>query len=127
MAKNSVKGFIGGFFSLLVISILVFLCIYFFLPDLSVQYFGMTFNNEKYLSDKLDEFVQIIPGEADDQLVSYLSSPKAKEDMSALLSELGNDIKAFVDYISSPAGQAMLQEKAEQAHELIEAGQRALE
>ena len=127
MAKSGFKGFIGGFFSLLVISILVFLCIYFFLPDVSVQYFGMTFNNEKYLEDKMDEFVSQVPPGTDTALVDYLSSEEAKADMRSLLADLGNDIKAFLNYLSSDEGQDMLKEKSRQARELVDAGKRILE
>ena len=118
MAKSGVKGFIGGFFSLLVISVLVFLCIYFFLPDISVQYFGMTFYTEKYIEDKVDEAARQLPAETNGNLVSYLTSDEAKADLGELLGELGNDIKAFVSYITSEEGKAMLREKAGQVREL---------
>lgn len=100
---GKVKSFFGGLIGVLLLSVIVFFIIYFFVPAVSMKFFGIAFNEN---SDSGSEIVALIDSlelgddAARAEIESYLSSPAGQEAVSAIqdaASKAGESFDAFVE------------------------------
>ena len=110
------KSLFGGFIGLFFFSIVVFFIIYFLTPEVSLKFFGITFNQEKYVEKYLentliaadvseDVATEIVETDAGQQLVSFLAqnnvlSEANKTLISGAVESAKLGVSSFIDYIS---------------------------
>ncbi len=99
---------IGGLISLIILAAIVFLVIYFFIPDVSVRFFGIAFNAEEVMQNAIDSAVSELGIDNADALIS-------QEAVTSLLESAGNNVGKLMSYLSSPEGQEMLKRGVEEA------------
>ena len=114
---GKVKSFFGGLIGVLLLSVIVFFIIYFFVPAVSMKFFGIAFNEN---SDSGSEIVALIDSlelgddAARAEIESYLSSPAGQEAVSAIqdaASKAGESFDAFVesdDYFLAPGHNSVI-------------------
>ena len=98
------RKFIGGFIGPLFLSIAVYFVIYFFVPEVSMKFFGIAFSQETLIENAVE---------------SLPVSPEAKAELSRsvpeLISDLGDNAGALWSFITSEEGLAVIESTAEKA------------
>lgn len=114
---GKVKSFFGGLIGVLLLSVIVFFIIYFFVPAVSMKFFGIAFNEN---SDSGSEIVALIDSlelgddAARAEIESYLSSPAGQEAVSVIqdaASKAGESFDAFVESDDSQNAVSSAKEK----------------
>lgn len=110
MAKG--KGFLGGFVTIIFLSIIVFFVFYFFMPELSEKFFGFSNQNKEYRgvgndltsSDTINDAVEAVDdSNLIDRLVVSLS--EANDSINAFLSsDAGQDVARTIQSNAQKAG-----------------------
>ena len=101
---GSGKSFLGGLIGLFFFSIAVFFLIYFFVPEVSVRFFGISASADEIIDGAIAEAVESsgLPDEISGEIGSYLSS----EEGQALISDLGENLDGLSDRISTLVSEA---------------------
>ena len=52
------KGFLGGLIGLLIFSVVVFFVIYLLVPEVSLKFFGIAVNSERYVEQSMEKSIE---------------------------------------------------------------------
>ncbi len=97
--KNT--GFFKGLLTVLVISVLVFVVIFFFFPDTSLKYFGVAFDSQKAIENTVTSLMERVDYESAEEkkkVEEYLSSSDGKafiKNISSAISGGADGIREF--------------------------------
>ena len=96
---GSGKSFLGGLIGLFFFSIAVFFLIYFFVPEVSVRFFGISASADEIIDGAIAEAVESsgLPAEISAEIGAYLSS----EEGQAFLSETGENLDGLSERLSA--------------------------
>ena len=75
------KGFLGGLIGLLIFSVVVFFVIYLLVPEVSLKFFGIAVNSERYVEQSMEksiESAELPEGIAGEMIYDYLVIPRQK-------------------------------------------------
>lgn len=109
------KGFFSGLISMIFLSAIIFLVLYFFVPDVSIRFFGIAFNAEGVMDTAIQTAVET--SDADEEAKTTMLSALDADAIDALLAAAGNNVSKLMDYLASDEGQAMMDEAAAKAAE----------
>ncbi len=102
--KGKNVGFFKGLLTVVFIALVVFVVIYFFFPELSLKYFGTTYEVDKVVGNMVEAVLDkadYLSEKEKDEIEDYLSSSKGKELIEALSSALSKGKDGVESFISS--------------------------
>lgn len=105
MAGKNV-GFFKGLLTVIVLSVLVFIVIFFFFPDLSLKYFGLCYDREKAVEDMMEavfDKADYLTESEKERVEDYISSSDGKAFIKDLSSALNKGKEGLEEFVSSPA------------------------
>ncbi len=100
--KNT--GLFKGLLTVMVISVLVFVVIFFFFPDTAIKYFGVAFDREKAIENtvtSLLEKVDYASEEERERVEEYLSSADGKAFIKNISSAISGGVDGVREFASS--------------------------
>ncbi len=104
--KGKNVGFFKGLLTVVFIALVVFVVIYFFFPELSLKYFGTTYEVDKVVGNMVEAVLDkadYLSEKEKEEIEDYLSSSKGKELVEALASALSKGKDGVESFISSEA------------------------
>ncbi len=102
--KGKNVGFFKGLLTVVFISLVVFVVIYFFFPELSLKYFGTTYEVDKVVGNMVEAVLDkadYLSEKEKDEIEDYLSSSRGKALVEALSSALSKGKDGVESFISS--------------------------
>ncbi len=100
----AIRKYIGGFIGLFFLSIAVYFIIYFFVPEVSMKFFGIAFSQETVIETAIDS----LP-------VSSETKHELSDSVPALLEALGDNAGELWAFITSEEGLSSIETAAEAA------------
>ena len=100
----AIRKYIGGFIGLFFLSIAVYFIIYFFVPEVSMKFFGIAFSQE-----------QVIEGAIDSLPVSEEIRKELSDNVPALIDAAGDNAGALWSLITSEEGLGKIEDAASAA------------
>lgn len=98
-------GFFKGLLTVVVLSVLVFVIIFFFFPDLSLKYFGLAYDREKAVEDMMEavfDKADYLTEKEKNDIEEYISSSDGKAFIKDLSSALNKGKEGLEEFVSSP-------------------------
>ena len=106
------KSFFGGLLGVFFLSVIVFLIIYFFVPAVSMKFFGLAYDESSTagsaIVSAIDE-LDIGDEEARAELEAYLSSEEGQEAVSRIQSAMGKAGEGFETFLASDKMQTIVE------------------
>lgn len=102
--KGKNVGFFKGLLTVVFIALVVFVVIYFFFPELSLKYFGTTYEMDKVVGNMVEAVLDkadYLSEKEKDEIEDYLSSSKGKALVAALSLALSKGKDGVESFISS--------------------------
>lgn len=109
MANKNLR-LLQGVLTVAIISVLIFIVLFFFFPDVSMKYYGVAFDKEQALQNTMVTIVSrmnYVTEEERAQFNEVLSTPKGKEVVSALLSAASKGEEEVEKVVKSDEFQAL--------------------
>ncbi len=103
MSEKNVS-FFKGIFTVIVFSILIFVIIFFFFPNISMKYFSVAFDEKAAIEDTLALSLDNIEGltsEEKEQFEEYLKSDEGKSLVDKIVETSSSGISNIQDFLSS--------------------------
>ena len=97
-------GLFKGLLTVLILSILVFVSIYFFFPNISIKYFGIAFDKERAIEDSVASLLykaSYFTDEEKDKFDEYLSSDEGKEFVKGISKAVEEGSESLSSFFSS--------------------------
>lgn len=103
MSEKNVS-FFKGIFTVIVFSILIFVIIFFFFPNISMKYFSVAFDEKAAIENTLALSLDGIEGltsEEKENFESYLKSDEGKSFVNKIVEASSSGISSIQDFLSS--------------------------
>lgn len=103
MSEKNVS-FFKGIFTVIVFSILIFVIIFFFFPNISMKYFSVAFDEKAAIEDTLALSLDNIEGltsEEKEKFEAYLKSDEGKSLVNKIVETSSSGISNIQDFLSS--------------------------
>ncbi len=97
-------GLFKGLLTVLILSILVFVSIYFFFPNISIKYFGIAFDKERAIEDSVASLLYKASYFTDEEKAKfdeYLSSDEGKEFVKRISKAVEEGSESLSSFFSS--------------------------
>lgn len=97
-------GLFKGLLTVLILSILVFVSIYFFFPNISIKYFGIAFDKERAIEDSVASLLYKASYFTDEEKAKfdeYLSSAEGKEFVKGISKAVEEGSESLSSFFSS--------------------------
>ena len=93
--------FLGGIVTIIIIAIIIFLAIYFFVPEVSQKFFGISFGEVEDIADVISSYIGL-SGEGSKALSEFFSSSDGKKIVKDIISLSKESGTALKDIFSNP-------------------------
>ena len=112
---GSGKSFLGGLIGLFFFSIAVFFLIYFFVPEVSLKFFGIAADMDRIVNEAISDAVSAsaLPQEITSEITGYLETEEGKafvagmgESIDQITASLGSVVEAAGRFIATEDGTA---------------------
>lgn len=103
MSEKNVS-FFKGIFTVIVFSILIFVIIFFFFPNISMKYFSVAFDEKAAIEDTLAlslDNIEGLTGEEKEKFEAYLKSDEGKSLVNKIVETSSSGISNIQDFLSS--------------------------
>lgn len=103
MSEKNVS-FFKGIFTVIVFSILIFVIVFFFFPNISMKYFSVAFDEKAAIEDTLALSLDNIEGltsEEKEKFEAYLKSDEGKSLVNKIVETSSSGISNIQDFLSS--------------------------
>lgn len=105
------KSFFGGLLGVFFLSVIIFLIIYFFVPAVSMKFFGIAHDETATAGSDLVAAIENLDlgdEEARRELTEYLSSDEGRRNISKIQSAVGKAGESFEAFIESDEMQSII-------------------
>ena len=93
--------FLGGIATIIIFAIVIFLAIYFFVPEVSQKFFGISFGDVDDVADVISSYIGL-SGDGSKALSEFLSSSDGKKIVQKVISMSKESGAALKDVFSNP-------------------------
>ena len=106
------KGFLGGLLGVFFASIIVFFVIYLLVPEVSLKFFGISINSDKYIEETVEKSLAEadLPAGVADDITSYLNSDEGEAFISNMQEAAGGAAESVIAFVGSEGFQSFLHE-----------------
>ena len=96
------KGFLGGLLGVFFASIIVFFVIYLLVPEVSLKFFGISINSDKYIEETVEKSLAEadLPAGVADDITSYLNSDEGEAFISNMQEAAGGAAESVIAFVS---------------------------
>ena len=97
------KGFLGGLIGLLIFSVVVFFVIYLLVPEVSLKFFGIAVNSERYVEQSMEKSIESaeLPEGIAGEIIGFLSSQEGREMVATAQDKAGATAEGLISFFGS--------------------------
>ena len=93
--------FTGGIFTIIIVAIVIFLAIYFFVPEVSQKFFGVSFGESDDIASAISSYIGL-SDDGSEALSEFFSSSEGKRVMKRIVEMSKESGAAIKDIFSNP-------------------------